>query len=149
MQYGTCFQDNEGNSMKILIALLCGLVFGAGLAISGMTDTRVVLGFLDISGSWNPALLWVMVGALSITIPGFWLAQKRSTPFLDDSFHVPENCRIEARPLAGSLIFGLGWGLYGYCPGPALASLLSLNWQPLLFVVAMAVGMWLEKVIRA
>lgn len=135
--------------MKILIALLCGLVFGAGLAISGMTDTRVVLGFLDISGRWNPALLWVMLGALSITIPGFWLAQKRSTPFLDDSFHVPENCRIETRPLAGSLIFGLGWGLYGYCPGPALASLFSLNWQPLLFVVAMAVGMWLEKVIRA
>ena len=131
--------------MRIAVAAFCGVLFGIGLAVSGMTDTRVVLGFLDIAGSWNPALLWVMVGALAITIPGFRLVQTKPAPLLDHEFHLPQNCRIEARPIVGSIIFGVGWGLYGYCPGPALASILSMNWQPLLFVVAMAAGMRLEK----
>ena len=129
----------------ILIPLLCGLVFGTGLAISGMTDTRVVLGFLDISGAWDPALLMVMIGALAVTIPGFWLAQKRSAPFFSAQFFLPASRAIEAKPLIGSVIFGIGWGLYGYCPGPALAALGSFAWQPLLFVVAMAAGVYLEK----
>ena len=130
----------------MLIPLLCGLVFGIGLALSGMTDTQVVLGFLDISGDWNPALLMVMVGALAVTVPGFWLAQKRRTPFFSTQFFLPASRAIAAKPLIGSLIFGIGWGLYGYCPGPALAALSSLAWQPLLFVVAMAAGVWLEKI---
>ena len=131
---------------QILIPLLCGLVFGIGLALSGMTDTQVVLGFLDIGGEWNPALLMVMIGALAVTIPGFWLAQKRATPFFSTQFFLPASRAIEVKPLIGSLIFGIGWGLYGYCPGPALAALSSLAWQPLLFVAAMAVGVWLEKI---
>ena len=130
---------------SILIPLLCGLFFGMGLAMSGMTDTQVVLGFLDITGNWNPALMLVMGGALGVTIPGFWLIQKRSRPVFTESFHLPASRKIEAKPLVGSLIFGIGWGLYGYCPGPALASLTTLNWQPLLFVVAMSVGVFLEK----
>ena len=134
---------------QILIPLLCGLVFGIGLTLSGMTDTQVVLGFLDIAGDWNPALLMVMVGALAVTVPGFWLAQKRRTPFFSTQFFLPASRAIAAKPLIGSLIFGIGWGLYGYCPGPALAALSSLAWQPLLFVVAMAVGVWLEKVFSA
>jgi uncharacterized membrane protein YedE/YeeE len=134
---------------RIIIPLLCGLVFGTGLAISGMTDTRVVLGFLDITGAWDPSLLFVMGGALAVTVPGFWLAQKRSTPILGDKFHLPASCAIQAKPLLGSAIFGIGWGLYGYCPGPALASLSTLNWQPLLFVVAMAAGVYLEKLFSA
>jgi len=133
---------------RIIIPLLCGLLFGAGLAISGMTDTRVVLGFLDITGAWDPSLMFVMGGALTITVPGFWLAQKRSKPIIGDKFHLPATCAIQAKPLIGSVIFGIGWGLYGYCPGPALASLTVLNWQPLLFVVAMAAGVYLEKIIR-
>jgi uncharacterized membrane protein YedE/YeeE len=132
---------------RILMPLLCGLVFGMGLAMSGMTNTRVVLGFLDITGNWDPALMLVMVGALGITIPGFWLAQKRAQPLLADEFHLPASRKIESKPLIGSVIFGIGWGLYGYCPGPALASLTTLHWQPLLFVAAMSVGMYLEKVI--
>ncbi len=131
--------------MRIAVAAFCGVLFGIGLAVSGMTDTRVVLGFLDIAGSWNPALLWVMVGALDLKIPGFRLVKTTPAPLLDHEFHLPQNCRIEARPIVGSIIFGVGWGLYGYCPGPALASILSMNWQPLLFVVAMAAGMRLEK----
>jgi uncharacterized membrane protein YedE/YeeE len=134
---------------RIIIPLLCGLVFGTGLAISGMTDTRVVLGFLDITGAWDPSLLFVMGGALAVTVPGFWLAQKRSTPVLSDEFHLPASCAIQVKPLIGSLIFGIGWGLYGYCPGPALASLSTLNWQPLLFVVAMTAGIYLEKLFSA
>lgn len=133
---------------RVFIPLLCGLLFGIGLAMSGMTDTRIVLGFLDLFGDWNPALAFVMGGALAITIPGFWLARKRSAPLLDETFHIPENCRIEAKPIVGSIIFGVGWGLYGYCPGPALASLGTLDWQPLLFVGAMTAGTLLEKLLR-
>jgi hypothetical protein len=129
----------------IIIPLLCGLLFGTGLAMSGMTDTRVVLGFLDIAGAWNPALLLVMVGALAVTIPGFWLTQKRSGPLLSSQFYLPATRKIETKPLIGSVIFGVGWGLYGYCPGPALAALTALNWQPLLFVLAMAAGVYLER----
>ncbi len=131
------------------IPLLCGLLFGTGLAMSGMTDTRVVLGFLDITGNWNPALLLVMVGALGVTIPGFWLAQKRPAPLLSPQFFLPATRDIEIQPLVGSLIFGIGWGLYGYCPGPALASLTTLDWQPLLFVLAMAAGVYLERAYRS
>ena len=130
---------------RIIIPLLCGLLFGAGLAISGMTDTRVVLGFLDITGAWNPALLLVMIGALGITVPGFWLTQKKASPILSSEFYLPATSKIESKPLIGSAIFGIGWGLYGYCPGPALASLTTLNWQPLLFVAAMAAGVYAEK----
>ena len=130
---------------RIIIPLLCGLLFGAGLAMSGMTDTRVVLGFLDITGAWNPALLMVMIGALAVTIPGFWLTQKRKAPLLAPQFFLPGTRKIEIKPLLGSAIFGIGWGLYGYCPGPALASLTTLNWQSLLFVFAMAAGMYLER----
>lgn len=130
---------------RIFIPLLCGLLFGIGLAMSGMTDTRVVLGFLDIAGTWNPALMLVMIGALGVTIPGFWLTQKRSRPLLASEFFLPTTRKIESKPLIGSVIFGVGWGLYGYCPGPALASLTTLNWQPVLFVAAMAAGMYIER----
>jgi uncharacterized membrane protein YedE/YeeE len=136
-------------TIRIITPLLCGLLFGTGLAVSGMTDTRVVLGFLDITGVWDPSLLFVMAGALAITIPGFWLAQKRSKPILGEKFHLPASCAIQAKPLLGSVIFGVGWGLYGYCPGPALASLSTMNWQALLFVIAMAAGMYLEKSVGA
>jgi uncharacterized membrane protein YedE/YeeE len=130
---------------RIITPLLCGLLFGAGLEISGMTDTRVVLGFLDVTGAWDPSLMFVMASALAVTIPGFWLAQKRTSPILGDEFHLPATNEIDPKPLIGSAIFGVGWGLYGYCPGPALASLGTLNWQPLLFVAAMGAGVYLEK----
>jgi uncharacterized membrane protein YedE/YeeE len=132
---------------NLLIPVCCGLLFGAGLAISGMSDTRVVLDFLDVTGAWNPALLFVMGGALAVTIPGFWLTKKRGRPFLTKEFHIPVNCSIEAKPIIGSAIFGVGWGLYGYCPGPALASLGTLDWQPALFVVALAAGVYAEKML--
>lgn len=134
---------------RIVIALAGGLLFGAGLALSGMTDTRVVLGFLDLAGDWNPALAFVMGGALLITMPGFRLAQRRATPWVASEFHLPTNTRIEMKPLVGATLFGIGWGLYGYCPGPAVASLLTLDWQPALFVAAMAAGMTLHQLTSA
>lgn len=127
--------------LRTAVPLLSGLLFGAGLAISGMTDTRVVLGFLDIAGDWNPALAVVMAGALAIALPAFQIAIKKHKPLLRDNFSLPVKKSIDLRLLVGTAIFGIGWGLYGYCPGPALASLSTLDVQPIIFVVAMAVGM--------
>ncbi|MBR9805080.1 YeeE/YedE family protein, partial [bacterium] len=100
--------------MNILIALIAGLLFGAGLAISGMTDTQVILGFLDIFGDWNPAAAIVMGSALLISIPAFHLVLKRIKPVFDDSFHMPSNTVIDAKLMSGAIIFGIGWGLYGW-----------------------------------
>jgi len=110
--------------------------------MSGMTDTRIVLGFLDVTGQWNPALLLVMVGALAVTVPAFYFVLKKNgTPMLCDQYTLPAKRHLDAKLLGGTAIFGIGWGLYGYCPGPALASLSTLNPEPLLFVAAMAAGM--------
>ncbi len=128
-----------------LIALLCGTLFGLGLAVSGMTDTHKVLGFLDFFGSWDPALVFVMGGAVMTTFIGFYLVQKRSAPLLAPQFLLPLNTDIDRRLIMGAAIFGIGWGLYGYCPGPAISSLAYLRPESLLFVVAMMAGMWLEK----
>jgi len=133
---------------RLAISLICGLAFGIGLAISGMTDTRVVLGFLDVTGDWNPALLVVMAGALAITLPGFWLLQKRPKPVLTTDFFIPTKRALDRKLMFGATLFGIGWGLYGYCPGPALASLLTLQWQPVVFALAMGVGMLIEAFIN-
>jgi uncharacterized membrane protein YedE/YeeE len=135
--------------MHLIIPLLCGLVFGIGLAMSGMTDTRVVLGFLDVTGQWNPALLLVMIGALSITMPAFNYALRKRQPILCDAYALPEKKTVDWPLLAGSALFGIGWGLYGYCPGPALASLTYLHPEPLLFVAAMAAGVFLQEITRS
>ena len=131
-----------------LVALLCGAIFGIGLAISGMTDTHVVLGFLDIFGAWNPALVFVMGGAVLATLVGFHLVLRRSKPLLGEKFSLPANQHIDKRLLIGTAIFGIGWGLYGYCPGPAISSLAYLRPETFLFVAAMLAGMWLEKRLR-
>jgi len=126
--------------LRSFVALACGLLFGVGLALSGMTDTRVVLGFLDIAGQWNPALLLVMSGALTVTLPAFRFALRRQRPLLCEQYDLPQKTVIDRPLLVGAALFGIGWGLYGYCPGPALASLSSLDLQPVVFVIAMAVG---------
>ena len=130
--------------MRNLSALLVGILFGLGLAMSGMTDTAKVQGFLDLFGQWIPDLAFVMGGAVLVTVVAFRLVLKRETPLLDTSFQVPTNTAIDPRLLGGAALFGIGWGLYGYCPGPALAALAYLDWQAGLFVLAMAAGMWLQ-----
>ena len=129
----------------ILAALVSGLIFGFGLAISGMTQPTKVLGFLDVlgiaSGTWDPTLAFVMIGALAVTAPGYLLARRRERPLLAKVAAWPTNSDIDRPLVAGAMLFGLGWGLVGLCPGPAIANLATLSSRVVAFVVAMAVGM--------
>jgi len=123
------------------LGLLLGLLFGVGLGLSGMTDPAVVLGFLDLLGAWNPALAFVMGGALVVTFVLFRLARQRSQPLAATRFHWPTSTAVDPRLVGGAALFGLGWGLAGYCPGPALASLTAGHAGTFVFVAAMVVGM--------
>jgi len=127
--------------MKPLLALLAGCLFGFGLAMSGMTDTAKVLGFLDITGAWDPDLMFVMGGAVLVTLVCFRPILRRSGPLFDDSFHVPQKNHVDPRLLSGAALFGIGWGIYGYCPGPALSALVYGDTNTLVFVAAMLAGM--------
>ena len=130
---------------EILVAGAAGLLFGLGLALSGMTDPAVVLGFLDLAGAWNPALLFVMAGAVPVTFLGYRLAFGRGRPWLAASFDLPKNRTLDRPLMLGAALFGAGWGLAGYCPGPALASLPSLLPGTLAFLAAMLCGLWLVR----
>jgi len=128
-----------------IIALLAGLLFGAGLAASGMNDSNVVQGFLDVSGDWNPSLMFVMAAALMVTIPGFQYFLRRK-PILAQGFKLTTLKNIDRQLVIGSIIFGIGWALVGYCPGPAIAALGYLNWEGLVFVLAMLAGAKLRQI---
>ena len=129
----------------ILPALLSGLLFGAGLALSQMVDPNKVLGFLDVAGmpagAWDPSLAFVMIGALAVTAPGYWLVLRRKAPFAAASFQLPTRKDIDAPLVGGAAVFGIGWGLAGYCPGPAIASLAFGRLESAVFVLAMLAGM--------
>ena len=127
--------------MKLIMALVAGLVFGLGLIVSGMTDPSKVIGFLNLAGSWDPSLAFVMGGAILVGLVAFRLAARRPKSLLGDQMRIPGAHQIDRRLILGGLTFGIGWGLAGYCPGPALASLASGGSQPLLFTAAMLVGM--------
>ncbi|MCU4178220.1 YeeE/YedE family protein [Bosea sp. BH3] len=131
--------------LRIGVALLAGALFGFGLSLSGMLDPARVLGFLNLaSGHWDPSLAFVLGGAVLIALPGVMLQKRLQRPVLDDSFHLPEKTDIDGRLVAGSALFGIGWGLAGFCPGPAVSAL-SMGLAPvLLFVAAMAAGMMLH-----
>lgn len=131
--------------MKPLAGLVSGLVFGFGLALSGMTDTNRVLGFLDIFGDWQPALLLVMGSAVAVTLVGFFFVLRQPKPAFAPTFFLPDVKRIDARLLTGAATFGIGWGIYGYCPGPAVTGLVYGNQDTYLFVVAMIAGMFLAS----
>jgi len=126
-------------------AILAGLLFGAGLAVSQMANPAKVLAFLDVgaipSGGWDPSLALVMAGALAVTFVGFRLARTRTKPLAGERFEWPTRTDIDARLVAGSAIFGIGWGLVGYCPGPAIASLAWGRSETIVFVLAMIAGM--------
>lgn len=133
--------------MKLLIALIAGTIFGLGLAVSGMTDSQKVLGFLDLFGQWDITLMFVMGGGLMITVPAFyWVQKNMQAPIANDGFDLPDTSRvIDNRLLIGSALFGIGWGLYGYCPGPALSSLSYGNVDSVYFVLAMLAGSFIAK----
>ena len=113
--------------MRALVGLLCGIVFGIGLAMSGMTDTAKVLGFLDIFGHWVPDLAFVMGGAVAVTLVAFRFVLRMQRPLLSPKFSLPATRVIDGRLLGGAAIFGIGWGIYGYCPGPALSAISYLD----------------------
>jgi uncharacterized membrane protein YedE/YeeE len=134
--------------MQTIIALCIGLLFGTGLIVSGMTDPSKVLGFLDLAGRWDPSLALVMGGAILAAVPAFHFAAGRERALLDAAMRLPTATQIDRRLVLGSVAFGVGWGLAGYCPGPALASLAGGGAQPLTFVAAMLAGMVLFEVVE-
>lgn len=127
--------------MQIAIAFIVGLVFGIGLILAGMTDPAKVLGFLDLAGNWDPSLALVMGGAVLVGLAGFQVAGRRQRSLLGAAMRLPDATRIDRPLVLGSLAFGVGWGLAGFCPGPALASLASGGVKVLLFTGAMLAGM--------
>lgn len=129
--------------MKLLAALICGALFGFGLALSGMTDVAKVIGFLDLFGNWDPTLAFVMGGGLLVSLPFFQFGlPKLQQPVLTEVFRLPTRQDIDARLLGGAALFGIGWGLVGLCPGPVLASLAYFNTDIVIFAVAMVAGMF-------
>ena len=130
---------------QIGAALAAGMLFAFGLAVSEMINPARVIGFLDVAGRWDPTLLWVMAGALSITAPAFPLILRLRKPLLAREFSLPLKSRIDRPLVLGAVIFGVGWGLAGFCPGPALAALASASSGVGVFVVAMLVGQWLAS----
>jgi uncharacterized protein len=130
---------------RMLINLFAGALFGLGLAVSGMVSPAKVIGFLDIAGDWDPTLAFVMGGALLVVIPAFRLILRRPHPVLADDFELPTKKEVDGRLLAGAALFGVGWGLGGFCPGPAVAALASGLAPVFAFVAAMVAGMAVYK----
>jgi uncharacterized membrane protein YedE/YeeE len=125
----------------MIVALFSGALFGLGLAVSGMTNPAKVIGFLDLAGGWDPTLAFVMGGALLITIPAFRLILGRQRPILAGDFALPTKSTVDARLLGGAALFGVGWGLSGFCPGPAVVALTTGLTPVSAFVAAMVAGM--------
>ncbi len=129
---------------QLVVAVLCGAIFGAGLTLSGMVNPLKVLNFLDLyrigSNTWDPSLALVMGGGVTVTLITFRWVLKRARPVWSDQFQLPTRTHIDSHLLFGSALFGLGWGLAGYCPGPALAAIAFGSLEPVLFVLAMLVG---------
>ena len=134
--------------MRILISAIAGLVFGLGLIISGMSDPAKVQNFLDLFGTWDPSLAFVMAGAIAVTFAGYRLAFGRGRPLLTDAFSLPTKAAIDSPLVIGAALFGVGWGLSGFCPGPAIVSLPLLATGTLVFVPAMLVGMLLARALQ-
>jgi len=134
--------------MNVVTALLSGLVFGLGLIVSGMANPAKVLGFLDLAGAWDPSLAFVMAGAIGVGLVAFRIARGRSRSLLGTPMALPTNRAIDRRLIAGSLLFGIGWGFAGFCPGPALVALGFGATKALVFVAAMLAGMFAFELIE-
>lgn len=129
--------------MRKVTAFAAGLLFGMGLLLSGMADPAKVIGFLDLAGHWDPSLALVMGGAIAVAVLPFTWARRQSRSLLGAPMQLPQKRELDRRLIGGGLLFGIGWGIAGICPGPAVALLLTGYWQILLFVLAMLAGMWL------
>jgi hypothetical protein len=133
---------------RIALALASGALFGLGLAVSRMTDPDKVLNFLDLAGRWDPSLALVMAGALAVSLPGYaWVRHRGALSACGDPLQIPAATRIDPRLLAGSALFGMGWGIAGYCPGPALANLAHGTTEAWVFVAAIVAGSQLARLV--
>ena len=135
--------------MRHFVTYLIGLIFGTGIAISGMANPAKVLNFFDIAGTWDPSLIFVMGGALVTTFIGYKLVFGRAAPIFEGSFGVPTNRKIDARLVGGSALFGVGWGIAGFCPGGALPALGTGRWEVFAFTAALIAGIVLAKLIQS
>ena len=137
--------------MSLIFSLLAGIIFGAGLTVSDMVNPARVLNFLDLAGHWDPTLIFVIAGGLAVTALGYRLVFRREAPIASEKFQLPAQRQIDSRLIGGSALFGVGWGLAGICPGPALTDLVTLQPKVLVFVAAMLIGMivtvvWPDKI---
>ena len=133
--------------LALVSVFLSGMLFGLGLTISAMVNPAKVIGFLDLMGNWDPSLALVMVGGLAITVPAFQTVLKRDKPLLESRFFLPSRNDLDTKLIIGAILFGLGWGIAGLCPGPALTALVTLNGSVFLFVLAMIAGMFLHHLL--
>ncbi|UFS68377.1 YeeE/YedE family protein (plasmid) [Paracoccus denitrificans] len=134
--------------MALLMALPIGLVFGAGIAVSGMANPAKVLNFFDVAGDWDPSLALVMGGALAVTFLGYRLVLRRPAPVFDLRFHLPQRREIDAPLVGGSVLFGIGWGLSGFCPGGAIPAIGLIRPEPLVFTATMIAGIGMAKAVQ-
>jgi len=138
--------DDEMKMTKLdYLSAFAGLIFALGLGLGGMTRADVVLGFLDVTGDWNPSLIFVMAGAVLFNFVTFRLILNRPTPFWRSKFQVPTNNQIDKRLIIGSAIFGIGWGLAGVCPGPGIVAFSSLSLPAVVYIVGLFAGVWLFR----
>lgn len=131
--------------MRLVSTYIIGLIFGIGISISGMANPAKVLNFFDLAGTWDPSLVFVMGGAVVVAFLGYRIVLRRPAPVLDAKFHLPDNPRIDARLLGGSALFGVGWGIAGFCPGGALPALGTGRLEVFAFVAAMIAGIFAAK----
>ncbi|MEK6684991.1 MAG: DUF6691 family protein [Pseudomonadota bacterium] len=131
------------------MALLSGLIFGLGIILSGMVNPEIVLAFLDITGNWDSSLIWVMASAVAVGLIAFALAKKRKQSYLGSSMNIPVATKIDQRLFLGSLVFGIGWGMAGICPGPALVLVGTGSHEAFIFLIAMLLGMGVYETMQA
>lgn len=133
--------------MKLLYALITGLIFGEGIAVSGMMDPAKVLNFFDVAGTWDPSLAFVMGGALLVAFVGYRLVWRRDGPLFESRFQVPTSTAIDRKLIGGSALFGVGWGIAGFCPGAAIPALGAGRWEVALFLASVAIGFYIRRLV--
>lgn len=134
---------------KNIVGLFTGILFGLGLALSGMTQPQKVLNFLDVTGHWDPSLLFVLGGAVGVTVVTFRFILRRKMPVLGNRYYFSDKIKIDRPLVLGAALFGMGWGIAGYCPGPAVASMAAPNWEVLVFLPAMLLGIFIQKLMAS
>jgi uncharacterized membrane protein YedE/YeeE len=139
--------SHEGMFAHSAVTLVSGVLFGLGLIISGMVNPGKVIGFLDLAGDWDPSLIFVMGGGVTVTTSTFWLVLRRERPLFERKFFLPTKADLDGRLLMGAALFGIGWGIGGLCPGPAITALATLDPSVVLFVGAMLLGMVLQNLV--